>query len=37
VRGRQLTFSVVKDVYFLMGLPFCGMALPINLQVLGDE
>ena len=37
MRGRQLTFSVVKDVYFLMGLPFRGMALPINPQVLGDE
>jgi hypothetical protein len=37
VRGQQLTFSVVKDVYFLMGLPFRGMALPINPQLLRDE
>jgi hypothetical protein len=37
VRGQQLTFSVVEDVYFLMGLPFCGMALPTDPQLSGDE
>jgi hypothetical protein len=37
VRGQQLTCSVFKDVYFLMGLPFRGMALPINPQLSGDE
>jgi hypothetical protein len=30
VRGQQLTFSIAKDVYFLMGLLFHGMGLPIN-------
>jgi hypothetical protein len=36
VRGKQLTFSVVEDVYFLTGLPFRGMALPADPQLLGD-
>jgi hypothetical protein len=34
---EQLTFSVVEDVYFLTGLPFHGMALPIDPQLPGDE
>jgi hypothetical protein len=37
VRGQQLTFSVVEDVYFLTGLPFHGMALPMDPQLSGDE
>jgi hypothetical protein len=37
VRGQQLTFSVVEDVYFFMGLPLHGMALPIDPPLSGDE
>jgi hypothetical protein len=37
VRGQQLTFSATEDVYFLTGLPFHGMALPIDPQLSGDE
>jgi hypothetical protein len=33
VRGEQLTFSAREDVYFLMGLPFWGMALPVDPQL----
>jgi hypothetical protein len=36
VRGKQLTFSTMEDVYFLMGLPFQGMALPTDPQFPGD-
>jgi hypothetical protein len=27
----------MEDVYFLMGLPFRGMALPVDPQLSGDE
>jgi hypothetical protein len=37
VRGQQLTFSVVEDVYFFMGLPLHGMALPIDPPLSRDE
>jgi hypothetical protein len=37
VRGQQLTFSVVEDVYFFMGLQLHGMALPIDPPLSGDE
>jgi hypothetical protein len=30
MRGERLTFSTTEDVYFLMGLPFHGMALAID-------
>jgi hypothetical protein len=36
VRGQQLTFSTVEDVYFLTGLPFRGMALLADPQLPGD-
>jgi hypothetical protein len=36
VRGEQLAFTIVKDVYFLMGLPFRGTPLPTEPVVLGD-
>jgi hypothetical protein len=36
VRGKQLTFSAMEDVYFLTGLPFQGMALPVDPQLPGD-
>jgi hypothetical protein len=36
VQRQQLTFSVVEDVYFLMGLPFRGMALPTDPQLPRD-
>jgi hypothetical protein len=32
VRGKQLTILAMEDVYFLMGLPFLGMSLPIDPQ-----
>ena len=28
VRGEQIAFTAVEDVYFLTGLPFRGMPLP---------
>jgi hypothetical protein len=37
VRGKQLTFTVVEDMYFFMGLPLHGMALPIDPSLSGDE
>jgi hypothetical protein len=37
VRGEHLTFSATEDVYFLTGLPFCGMALPVEPHLLGDD
>jgi hypothetical protein len=37
VRGEHLTFSATKDVYFLTGLLFCGMALPVEPHLLGDD
>jgi hypothetical protein len=39
VRGEQLAFTVVEDVYFLTGLPFQGMPLPTEpvLLVVGYE
>jgi hypothetical protein len=30
VRGEQLKFSAMEDVYFLTGLPFRGRALPVD-------
>jgi len=36
VRGVKLTFSVMEDVYFLIGLPFRGRALPVDPQLPGD-
>jgi hypothetical protein len=36
VEGKQLTFSDMEDVYFLIGLPFQGMALPADSQLQGD-
>jgi hypothetical protein len=30
VHGEQLTFSNREDFYFLMGLPFWGMSLPVD-------
>jgi hypothetical protein len=30
VRGEKLAFSMTKDVYFFTGIPFHGMALPIE-------
>jgi hypothetical protein len=37
VIGEQLTFSTTKDVYFLTVLPFCGMALPIDPKLPGED
>jgi hypothetical protein len=37
VRGEQLTFSATEDVYFLTGLPFHGMALPIDPHLSGED
>jgi hypothetical protein len=37
VRGEQLTFSATEDVYFLMGLPFHGMALAIDPHLPGED
>jgi hypothetical protein len=37
IMGQQLTLLTVEDVYFLMGLPFLGMALPADPQLSGDE
>jgi hypothetical protein len=37
IRGKQLTFLVIEDVYFLTGLPFHGMALPADPQLSRDE
>ena len=37
VRGQQLTFAVVEDMYFFMVLPLHGMALPISPLPSGDE
>jgi hypothetical protein len=36
VWGEKLTFSAREDVYFLTGLPFRGMVLPVDPQLLGD-
>jgi hypothetical protein len=36
VQGKQMTFSAMEDVYFLMGLPFWGMALPVDPQLPRD-
>jgi hypothetical protein len=36
VRGKQVTLSTVEDVYFMVGLPFWGMALLADPQLLGD-
>jgi hypothetical protein len=37
VRGEQIKFLSIEDVYFLMGLPFHGMAFPIDPQLLGED
>jgi hypothetical protein len=37
LRGQQLTFSFVEDVYFFMGLQLHRMALPIDPPLSGDE
>jgi hypothetical protein len=36
VRGEQLAFTVVEDVYFLTGLPFRGMPLLVEPVLPGD-
>jgi hypothetical protein len=37
VTGEKLTFWAIEDVYFLMGLQFRGMALPIEPHLPGDD
>jgi hypothetical protein len=36
VRGEQLAFTAVEDVYFLTGLPFRGTPLPVEPVLPGD-
>jgi hypothetical protein len=37
VREEHLTFSAIDDVYFLTGLPFCGMAPLIDPQLARED
>jgi hypothetical protein len=36
VHGENLAFFVEEDVYFLIGLPFQGTLLPVELVVVGE-
>jgi hypothetical protein len=36
VRGEQIAFTMVDDIYFLTGLPFWGMPLPAELVLPRD-
>jgi hypothetical protein len=36
VWGEKITFTAVEDIYFLTGLPFWGMPLPVELVLPAD-